>query len=256
MGILNVTTDSFSDGNKYFQPESAIKRAFEIQNQGADIIDIGAQSTRPGYSVVSWEEEIKRLSPILYALKGNLNIPISIDTFYWQVAEFALNNGATIINDVSGACDDMLLKIVQQYNADYILMYDKSGGTDEAKAFFLSKIEKLSKLRIALDNITIDPGIGFSKTYSQDLDLLNNISDYRINNLPVLIGLSRKRVVVKSSGITLTDKEIDNATLAANIIAIQNKAEILRVHNVTKTVLGLNIYNSISRGETNGQDYN
>lgn len=244
MGILNVTPDSFSDGGKFIDPEKAINRAFQIQDEGADIIDIGAQSTRPGYKKISSKEEWSRLKPVLEAVCGKLDIPISIDTFYPEIAEKSLRYPVDIINDVSGFNEEMLA-VVKASNCGCIVMHDKP-GVDSIKPFFESKLELFSSCGIENDRICFDPGIGFSKSYEENLYIIKNLKDIKINNIATLIGLSKKRVIGMSCGSTdMLDRVY--GTIAANTMSVVSGADIIRVHDVKESVLAAKVTDAILR---------
>jgi len=233
MAILNVTPDSFSDGGLYFAPDAAIARALELERQGADILDIGAQSTRPGCAAVSPEEELRRLRPVLEGLRGKLGIPVSIDTFYPEVAEDALNLGASIINDVSGIVRGEMAALVKSHGARWVLMHNQNGADFEGKyddvvSEVREALEELARQAMALglekQQLILDPGIGFGKCYDDNLRLLANLERVKPPGFPLLVGVSRKRVTGGSQA----------ATLAAQIIAQCGGVDILRTHDVVE----------------------
>jgi dihydropteroate synthase len=249
MGILNITPDSFSDGGKYFSADKAIERAVQIEKEGADFIDIGAQSTRPGYIKISAEDEIKRLEPILQKVKNTCSIPISIDTFYPKVAKYALDCGASIINDVTGFSDCRMFELAKSYSAGGIITYDGNpkGDINCIKTFFKEKLKTAANYGVNINSLCLDPGIGFSKRYSDDINILTQIENYRLKNNAILIGLSNKRIV--STSIDSTDaKDRLIGTAAANAIAILNGANIIRVHNVSAAVVTCKIADSLMKG--------
>ena len=239
VGILNVTPDSFSDGGKYFNPEKAIKHAFELVEDGADIIDIGAESTRPYSNPVPFEEQIKRLKPVLEGLK-DLPIPISVDTRSSFVAEFALKNGASVINDVSGmSYDPRIADIVAAHNATIILqhsngtpenMQDSPSYNDVVEEVYFNLINKIecAKHR-GVENIILDIGIGFGKTKEHNYELLDRIEEFFSLNLPLMVGVSRKSLL----GIENNDNDLkDSLSLALSYPLIKKGVDYLRVHNV------------------------
>ena len=254
MGILNVTPDSFSDGGRYFGAQSALERALEMQKQGADIIDVGAQSTRPGASVISADEEIARLAPVFDKLQGKLYVPISVDTFYPEVAGYALKNGALIVNDVSGLPMTDMAKIVKKHNAGWIIMHNPGGqsgatskiqyenGVIEAlQAFFAGALKTAESFGISKHAICFDPGFGFGKTTSMHAELLKNLGVIKRNwqqnaapATPLLVGLSRKRFVREVFSAE-TERELDIASAALHASAVKNSADIIRTHNVSLT---------------------
>ncbi len=243
MGILNITPDSFYDGGKYFNPDQAVEQAARLIQDGADILDLGAESTRPGAKPVSEEEELNRLLPVLEKLKGKFQTPISVDTTKSQVARHALEAGAHIINDVSGLRNDpALAEAVREFGAGLVLMHRR--GTPETmqlltdyKDLMEDLIRELSE-SIALaeshgvspDQIVTDPGIGFSKTAEQNLEILERLAELGRLGRPVLIGPSRKSFI-QSVTKSAPDKRLFGTT-AACILAYERGARIFRVHDV------------------------
>lgn len=246
MGILNVTPDSFSDGGKWFKPEKAIEKAFEIEKDGADIIDIGAQSTRPGFNVISAEEEWSRLEPVLLALKGRLNIPISVDTFYKEVAEKSIEQGADIINDITGCCDNDMFSALENNNCGIIINHNF--GDLNIKSFFENKLQEAKNHGINPERICFDPGIGFNKNQEQDAFIIKNLQNFKIKENALLIGLSRKRVIGVNCGNPLPQDRVFG-TIAANTLAIQNGANIIRVHDIKEAVQAALVTNAILKAE-------
>lgn len=239
VGILNVTPDSFSDGGLYNEPQAAIKKLVELFEDGADMVDIGAESTRPNSVAVNSEEQIKRLRPVLEFIQKEFNgkLPISVDTRSSDVADYALNLGVNIINDVSGAeYDSRILNVVSKYNAGIILQHSK--GTPNAKPVYTNLIDEIfSGLKNKIDyakeaginNIIIDPGIGFGKSRLDNLKILDSIDDFYGLNCPVMIGISRKRIL----GVPTSETSLKDAlTLAYSYPLIEKKVDFLRVHNV------------------------
>ena len=245
MGIVNVTPDSFSDGGKFFDTDKAVEYAIQILDEGADIIDIGGESTRPGAEPVGIAEEISRVIPVI---KNIINLRpdtiISVDTTKSEVAEKALQAGARIINDISAATfDENILNVTKKYNAVIVLMHIK--GTpknmqdapyyndviEEVKDFLSEQVAKAEK--VGIKKIIIDPGIGFGKRVFENYELLKNIKSFNELNYPILMGLSRKSFIGKALNIEVTERE--NATTVAEMFAIQNGAKIIRTHNVKNT---------------------
>ena len=239
VGILIVTPDSFSDGGLYNEPQAAIKKLVKLFEDGADMVDIGAESTRPNSIPVSSEEQIKRLRPVLEFIQKEFNgkLPISVDTRSSDVADYALNLGVNIINDVSGAeYDPKILNVVSKYNAGIILQHSK--GTPNSEPVYTNLIDEIfSGLKNKVDyakeaginNIIIDPGIGFGKSRLDNLKILDSIDDFYGLNCPVMIGISRKRILgIPTSEISLKDA----LTLAYSYPLIEKKVDFLRVHNV------------------------
>ncbi|GAA0070590.1 dihydropteroate synthase [Clostridium sardiniense] len=236
MGILNVTPDSFSDGGKFNSVDAAIKKVEELIRDGADIIDVGGESTRPNFEVVSTEEEIERVVPIIKAIKDNFNIPISIDTYKSATAEAAIKAGADIINDVWGFKKDTnMASVAAKYNVPCILMHNRE--EDEYKDLMKDVIfDLIESINIALDagvsreNIILDPGIGFAKTLEENLIVMNNLELIKAIGYPVLLGTSRKRMI----GLTLdlpVDERVEG-TIATTVLGIVKGCEFIRVHDV------------------------
>lgn len=244
MGILNVTPDSFSDGGDYICEDSALERAYEIQSQGADILDIGAQSTRPGHKIIDEKEELKKIIPVLMALKDKITIPISIDTFYPNVARECIKCGAHIINDVSGFRDNDMYNVMSTYNCGCIIMHDMQGV--DIKPFFIDKLKDCEDRNIDKSRICFDPGIGFSKTYEENLYIINNLKDLIVEECGILIGASRKRVIGQSCGDP-PFKQRTAGTIAAHTIAIYNGANIIRAHDVKEAVQAAKVADAILR---------
>lgn len=241
MGILNVTPDSFSDGGKYIEPVTAQKHLIELIQDGADIIDIGAESTKPYSEAVSADEQIERLKPIMnFILKENINIPISIDTRSSIVADFVLNNGASIINDVSGLdYDTNMAKIISKHNAGLIIqhskgipenMQDNPTYNNLIEEIFLSLKNKIEYAKnIGISDIIADVGIGFGKTKKHNFEILDRIEEFYALNCPIMAGISRKSML----GTKEDNNELkDSLTLAVSYPLIRKNIDYLRVHNV------------------------
>lgn len=242
MGILNITPDSFYAASRHSNIESALAQTEAFIKQGASIIDIGAQSTRPGANMEGVEIEIERLVPIVKAISEKYPQQlISVDTFYARVAEAALEAGAHIINDISCASiDENILAVVAKYNAGYIGMH-LTGGIDsmhkvepreDIMESLLSYFESKKKLvaKYGIHNWVIDPGFGFGKTVEENFTILRKLASLKVLGLPILLGASRKSSLYKTLGIE--SKEALNATTVANTVALLNGANILRVHDV------------------------
>ena len=236
MGILNVTPDSFSDGGKFNNIEAAINHAKIMVSQGADIIDIGGESTRPGHEAVSIDEEIKRVIPIIVALKREIEVPISVDTYKGKVAELALQAGAAMINDVWGFKKDAYIaKVAAKYNVPCCLMHNRDNKNyTNLDSDILKDLEE--SIRIALkagvksENIILDPGIGFAKSYEDNLKTMNNLEKLNRLGYPVLLGTSRKSMI--GFALDLPANERLEGTLATTTIGIMKGCEFIRVHDV------------------------
>lgn len=238
MGIVNVTPDSFSDGGRYFSAEKAVERALELERDGADIIDIGAQSTRPGCSEISDKEEWNRLRDAVNTLRGKTALPISVDTYYPYVAEKALAAGADIINDVSGRIQEETAELIKNSGAGWVITHNGPGGVRAVKAFFEHAAAACERLGIDPARICLDMGIGFGKSYEENLELLARVGSYKISGYPLLLGTSRKSVIGQSSGQTDPKKRI-YGNIAADTAAILGGADIIRVHDVKNEKQGI-----------------
>ncbi|MDO4730670.1 MAG: dihydropteroate synthase [Clostridia bacterium] len=242
MGILNITPDSFSDGGKYNSYEKALERALEIEAEGADFLDIGAQSTRPESTVISDDEELSRLFPVLDDIRQKIKIPVSIDTFYTSVAKKVLKSGVDIINDVSSSQNDEMLRIVKYYDAAIIIMH-KGEKIESILPYFEKKLNQALKLGISKDKICFDPGIGFGKKQEDNIRILKNLKKYRIPDVSLLLGLSKKSFLP----VCCNDADCirEAATIGANIAAVLNGVNILRVHNVKQNIDAINTFVSL-----------
>lgn len=257
MGILNVTPDSFADGGRFNSIEKALQQAEQLIAQGADIIDVGGESTRPGAPNVSLQEELDRVIPIISALRTRCDIPISIDTRKAQVMREAISNGANMINDVNALSSEGALEAAAQLQVPVCLMHMQGEPAsmqhhpqyenivDEIIVFFQERIATCLAAGIVRDNIILDPGFGFGKTYVHNLILLRALKQFKTLQLPLLVGLSRKAWI----GIA-TAKQDPQArvagSIAAALIAAQNGADILRVHDVGATKEALQILQAVN----------
>ena len=243
MGILNMTPDSFSDGGSFPTLDDALDHALDMVSAGADIIDIGGESTRPGSDPVSVDIEVERAIPVIRELSSLTSVPISIDTMKPEVAEMALRAGATMVNDVLGLRADGMADVVREWGCHAVIMHmhgsPKTLGTNlmkgdalpTIKGFLDSRVEFALDQGISEDKLILDPGIGFGTTSEQGLDILRNAS-YFSKDLPILIGPSRKRFLAQ----IYPDVEPDVGTAMACQTAIGNGADIVRVHNVEMTI--------------------
>ena len=236
MGILNVTPDSFSDGGKFNEIEAAVKQAKRLVIDGADIIDIGGESTRPGAEYVTEEEEIKRVVPIIQAIKKELDITISIDTYKSKTAEEAVKAGADIINDIWGAkYDKNIAKVAAKYNVPIILMHnrqEKSYGNlmEDVVSDLQESIDIALDAGVKKENIILDPGIGFAKTYEENLAVMNNCEVIKEMGYPVLLGTSRKSMIGLTLNLPVNERV--EGTLATTVMGIMKGLEFVRVHDV------------------------
>ncbi len=246
MAVINVTPDSFSDGGKYFEPEAACEGAVQAEKTGADIIDVGAFSTRPGHSDISEEEEWRRLDGALSLMRGKVSLPVSVDTFRPEVARKALDAGACIINDVSGEVTPEMAAVVKSAGCGWVVMYAGAGGAKEVAAFFKEALRKAEEYGVQKGQICLDMGIGFGKTREDDFELLANVKEYKVKGCPLLLGVSRKRVV----GVGSRQEEPKLRTpgnIAANTAAILGGADIIRLHDVKTEKQGIYMADAIKR---------
>jgi len=265
MGVLNITPDSFSDGGKFFGFQDALAQAEKMVEEGADIIDVGGESTRPFSKSVSAEEEMQRVLPVIEALSARVSVPISIDTTKARVARKAIEAGASIINDISSLrFDPDMAGIAAEHDVPLILMHMK--GTPETmqatpeyddligdiKSFFEELVDKAEKSGVSRSKLIIDPGIGFGKTFDHNFFLIRHLKEFESLNLPILIGPSRKafigNIIKQETGREIMPDmpELETGTQAAVAAAVLNGAHIVRVHNVASTFATLKIIDAIN----------
>ena len=247
MGVLNVTPDSFSDGGEYLDINKAVEKAEKMVSEGVDIIDIGGESSRPGASGVSLEEELKRVIPIVSAIIEKIDVPISIDTYKSEVARQALEAGAVIINDITALSgDDKMAGTIAEFNAGVVLMHMKGDPLtmqqdplyldviDEVFEFLERSIKKAIDSGINSNRIIVDPGIGFGKRIDDNIDIINELFRFQFLEKPIMIGTSRKSFIGKITGRDV--KHRDFGTAATITSAIMNGADIVRVHDIKEMV--------------------
>ncbi len=237
MGILNITPDSFSDGGQFADVSAAVERALAIEREGAAILDIGAQSTRPGATPLSDEEEWARLAPVLTALRGRLRIPLSVDTFFPSVAERALQHGACILNDVSGSLSNGFPALAARYGAGLVMMANDAAHPSDIRMYFEAALTAARDAGLPLSRVCLDIGIGFHKTREADLDAVRHLQDI-LDGLPttaVLAGASRKRVIAFAGGDAPVAERL-GGTIALHTAAQLRGATVLRVHDVKEAV--------------------
>jgi len=258
MGVLNVTPDSFSDGGEFFDMERAVARGIEIAAEGADMIDVGGESTRPGAEPVPAKEELKRVIPVIEKLRGKIDIPISIDTSKAEVAAAALDAGASIVNDVTaGRADTQMLPLAATRMATLVLMHMQGEPRTmqknpqygdvvrEVADFFRQQYSRAIECGVDPMTLAFDPGIGFGKTLDHNLTLLRNLQALRVNDRPLVIGVSRKSFLEK-----LVDSEMRNRiapTVAMTSILRARGADVFRVHDVKENVAALRITEEVLR---------
>jgi len=254
MGILNTTPDSFSDGGAYFDVESAAARAMEMAAQGADIVDIGGESSRPGAKPVPAEEEIRRVLPVIRKIIPEIEVPISVDTYKPAVAEACLKAGAAIVNDITGLRNPEMIDVCVEYGASVVIMHMKGmpetmqdapeygDVVSEITAFFRDRVAAATDAGI--ENIMLDPGIGFGKTLEHNLEILRRLSEFRGIGCPVLAGASRKSFIKKLTGAK-TNQELLPGTLAAVCLSVLMGADAVRVHDVAECRKALDVIDAV-----------
>lgn len=252
MGILNVTPDSFSDGGKFLAADRAKRRALEMEENGADIIDIGGESTRPGAEKVELDVELGRTIPVIEAIRKETEIPISIDTYKSAVAEEALDAGANIVNDISALrFDPDLGRLVGKRDAPIVLMHMQGepktmqknptygDPVEDIKRFLNSRIEEAVELGVSRDKIIVDPGIGFGKKYEDNYEILRRLEEFEDLSAPLLLGTSRKSFIGDTLDLP-TDERVEG-TIASNVVGVLKGAKILRVHDVKENYRALKV---------------
>ncbi len=255
MGIVNVTPDSFSDGGKFAATNLAIDHALKLASEGADILDIGGESTRPNATTVSLQEELDRVIPVIESLVGQINIPLSIDTYKPQVMQAAIDAGASIVNDVRALQEDGALDVVAKSNAGVCLMHMQGlpqtmqnhphydDVVNDIKAFLKERLQASIDAGIGASRIVLDPGFGFGKTREHNITLIQQLESFTLLVQPLLVGLSRKSVLGQVTGNDVDARLY--ASIAASVIAAQKGARILRVHDVKATVEALKVVAAI-----------
>ena len=251
MGIVNVTPDSFSDGGKYASVDLAVEHALQLIAEGADILDIGGESTRPGAAPVGLEEELRRVIPVIEALSKVTAVPISIDTYKPEVMRAAIQAGADIVNDICALREDGALEIVANSNAGVCLMHMQgipqtmqinpqyTDVVSEVKQFLADRVEACLAHGIGRERIMLDPGFGFGKTTAHNIALIQHLGNFVELGFPLLVGLSRKSVLGRIAGGD--EQQRLHAGLAASVISVMKGAKIVRVHDVKATVDALKV---------------
>ncbi len=252
MGILNVTPDSFSDGGNFNEIDKAIKHAKEMIEDGADIIDIGGESTRPGYTYIDPKEEAQRVVPVIKEIKKQIDIPISVDTYKSSVAEEALKVGTDMINDIWGLQKDKnMASIVAKYDAHVCIMHNQDGTEydkdimESIKEFLNESINIALNAGIKKEKIVLDPGIGFGKTFEQNLEVLRRLDELNELGYPVLLGTSRKSVI--GNVLNVEPKERLEGTIATTVLGVRDGVDIVRVHDVKENLKAAKMADAIYR---------
>lgn len=254
MGILNVTPDSFSDGGKFNNLEAALAHTEEMIKEGATIIDVGGESTRPGYTLISDEEEIGRVVPVIRAIKEKFDIPVSIDTYKSKVAKAAIAAGADLVNDIWGLkYDKNMAKVIADAGAACCLMHNRdnmeyTSFMDDMLADLQETVQLAKEAGIADDKIMLDPGVGFAKSYENNLEAIQKVGRLHELGYPVLLGTSRKSVV----GLTLdtTKDERVEGTLVTTVFGVQQGCAFVRVHDVKENMRAIRMTQAICRKQS------
>ena len=257
MGVLNVTPDSFSDGGQFFSIEAALERAGQLLREGADLLDLGGESTRPGAAPVPAAEEIRRVVPVLQRLAARVPTPLSIDTQKPEVARAALLAGASIVNDVAAnRTDDAMARVVAEFRAGYVVMHMKGTPATmqqspayadvvrEVDDFFAEQLARLEQSGVRREQVVLDPGIGFGKTLEHNLQLLGALPHFTRHERPVLLGVSRKSFLGKITGTERALERLPGA-LACAALAVRDGVQLLRVHDVRETVQAARVAEAI-----------
>ncbi len=257
MGVLNVTPDSFSDGGRFLREEAALAQGMKMAEEGADIIDIGGESTRPGADPVPVEEEKERILPVIAKLRSRLSCFISVDTRKAEVAKSALDAGADIVNDITAGADREMFPLVAERKTGLLLMHMRGEPktmqidphyddvVSAVAIFFRQRYARAIDCGIDAMALAFDPGIGFGKTLQHNLDLLSNLERLRVEDRPLAVGVSRKSFLRKIAGVT-DEESADRATAALTTVLRERGADILRVHDVAQNVQALRLTNSVS----------
>ncbi|MDY2922183.1 MAG: dihydropteroate synthase [Eubacterium sp.] len=249
MGILNVTPDSFSDGGSYTNIDKAMEQAEKMIRQGADIIDVGGESTRPGHVQIGDEEEIKRVVPVIREIKKKFDIPVSIDTYKSAVAEAALEAGADLLNDTWGfRYDEKMAELAAKYDVPVCLMHNRDNQEyddfmEDVKKDLQICLDIAEKYGVKKENIMLDPGVGFGKTYEQNLIVMNHLEEIVDMGYPVLLGTSRKSVIGLTLDLPVNERE--EGTLATSVLGAMKGCQFVRVHDVEKNVRALKMTDAI-----------
>lgn len=249
MGILNVTPDSFSDGGKWRDKDKALKHVEEMLSQGMDIVDVGGESTRLGYTLLSEEEEISRVVPIIEAIKENFEVPISLDTYKSKVAKAGILAGADLINDIWGLkYDKEMAKVIADSKLPCCLMHNRSQAVyqsfvEDVISDLAETLQLAKEAGIDEDKIILDPGVGFGKTYEQNLEIINRLEELKKLGYPLLLGCSRKSVI----GLTLNlpTNEREEGTLVTTVMGVMKACSFVRVHDVLKNVRAVRMTEAI-----------
>lgn len=260
MGILNVTPDSFSDGGRYNSIDTALYQTEKMLSEGMDIVDIGGESTRPGYTMISDEEEIQRVVPVIEAVKSRFDVPVSLDTYKYRVAEAGISAGADLINDIWGLKYDSgeMAAVIAGSGLPCCLMHNRrdtdynsffSDVTDDMR----KTLEIAEKAGISREKIIADPGVGFAKSYENNLEIIDRLDQFRSETgLPVLLGASRKSVIGLTLGLP-SDERVEG-TVALSVIGAMKGVSFVRVHDIKENARAVRMAMAVMKGYKNGQD--
>ncbi len=249
MGILNVTPDSFSDGGKWNDRDRALRHVEEMLEEGMDIVDIGGESTRPGYTLLSDEEEIARVVPVIEAVRKRFDVPISLDTYKSKVALAGIEAGADLINDIWGLkYDEKMAGVIAKSGLPCCLMHNRNNTEyqdfmQEVAADLAETIRLAEKVGIADDKMILDPGVGFGKTYEQNLEVINCLEELQILGYPLLLGCSRKSVIANTLQLPV-DQRVEG-TLVTTVLGVMKGCSFVRVHDVKENVRAVKMTKAI-----------
>lgn len=251
MGILNITPDSFSDGGEFCEPDQAMRQVEKMIADGADLIDVGGESTRPGHKQISDEEEIERVVPVIRFIKERYDIPVSADTYKSRVAKAALDAGADLLNDIWGfRYDENMAAVAAEYDAAVCLMHNRETTVyrdfvNDVKEDLKKCLAVAEKYGVKEEKIILDPGIGFGKTYEQNLEMMNHLEEICEMGYPVLLGASRKSVIGLTLDLPVTERE--EGTIATSVIGAMKGCDFIRVHDVRANVRALRMTEAIQK---------
>lgn len=252
MGILNVTPDSFSDGNQWNEQDKALKHVEEMLAEGMDILDIGGESTRPGYTQISVQEEIERVVPVIEAVKSRFDVPVSLDTYKADVAKAGIQAGVDLINDIWGLkYDAEMAKVIAESNVACCLMHNRKDAEyknllKDMQKDLRESLKRAEAAGIAKDKIILDPGIGFAKSYADNLEVLKACGEFRILEYPLLLGCSRKSVI--GYALDLPVEERLEGTLATTVMAVLQGYSFVRVHDIKENVRAIRMTEAVLQG--------
>lgn len=253
MGILNVTPDSFSDGGQFLDPDKACDHAIEMISQGADLIDLGGESSRPGHTKITAREEMDRILPVIGRIRERSQVILSVDTIRAEVAEAALKAGANIINDIWGLQGDPeMVRVAAAWNAPVIVMHNQTGTeykgdlVEEMKTFFQRSLQLAEQAGLGSERIILDPGIGFGKTAAQNIAVMSRLAEFRVFGLPLLLAASRKSFLGKI--LDLDPEQRMEGTLATTVLGIAQGVDLVRVHDIKENIRAARVTDAILRG--------